>query len=79
MAGTLWDRFAVAKPPSLPIEVVAPPQRLRIEVVRVPSPTPFLIDGLAPQRRYQTIKLTVVVRDRRPRVQIIRVPIDSDG
>jgi hypothetical protein len=77
VASSIWDRFAVAKPPPLPEELVVPPQRLRIEIVRVRTPTFF--DGLAPQRRYQTIKLTVIVRDRRPRVQIIRVPIDPDG
>jgi hypothetical protein len=79
LAGTLWDRYAVAKPPPLPEVVVVPPQRLVIQLLGAPYTPPFFINGVAPLQPYQTIKLTVLVRDRRPRVEIVRVPVDPDG
>jgi hypothetical protein len=87
LAGTLWNRFAVPHPPPLPPETGQSQrsQPLKLTVLLRDRGSPFLVGDVPPlfifrpRTRYQTIKLTVLVRDRRPRVQIIRVPVDSDG
>jgi hypothetical protein len=84
VSSTLWHRFAVKDPPRLPsgapgstgtqpinLTVVLRDGRSPLQVVGPGLPFAFWPAGRQPQ---QTLKFTVVVRDRRPRTQIIRIP-----
>jgi hypothetical protein len=89
LTDTLWDRFAGPDPPPLPPVLGQPRQRpqpitltvhLRdhrspVKIVQTLAPQPPFMSWIGPAPRFQTIRLTVVVRDRQPRTQIIRVPV----
>jgi hypothetical protein len=85
---TLWNRFAVDKPPRLPAETGETPasQPINLTVVLRDRRSPIQVVGTTPPisawpvfgKAQQPIRLTVIVRDRRSRTQIIRIPPSPD-